>query len=180
MQHFQVGNCFTFRPFLAGFAVLPTIVVNYFYPFDTTAKLTTTSQPQCGETRNSLPRKIFFVKSIFCKITKSKTLIWRKFSEKNVAVISVHNFQCVNHSGQKFRESNSFTEEVAVAKELLSRYFFRWERNSRVSTLCSFKIPSNQLFTKNFTLNWFDEKNLHGWQWIFCFFTLHSEEKWKI
>ena len=38
MQHFQVGNCFTFRPFLAGFAVLPTIVVNSCYLFGTTAK----------------------------------------------------------------------------------------------------------------------------------------------
>ena len=38
MQHFQVGNCFTFRPFLAEFAVLPTIVVNSFYLLVTTEK----------------------------------------------------------------------------------------------------------------------------------------------
>ena len=50
----------------------------------------------------------------------SKTLIWRNFCEKTLAV------QCVkeiySHIWQKFRESNVFNKEAT--KELISRKFF--------------------------------------------------------
>ena len=69
-----------------------------------------------------------------------------------------------------FRQINSLV--TCLVKPLLSRNFYKnaWERISVISTLCtavlctifSEKIREINVLLKNFNLNWFDEKKLHG------------------
>ena len=63
---------------------------------------------QCGKMRNSLPRKFFSSNQSTVKLFSIKTLIWRKFLQKSVAV--------------KFRNFHSVTGRVISMKTYVTSY----------------------------------------------------------
>ena len=78
-------------------------------------------------------------------------------------------------SWQKFRESNGFTKEADFTN------FFLWERISRFSRSCTATLWKFRNFTatvflqkfrqinvllKNFTVSWFDGKNMRGSEFL--------------
>ena len=129
---------------------------------------------QCGKTRNSLPHKYFTSNQLTVKFF-SKTLIWRIFCEKTVAVnfrnyhtvrtllwklwnftvtVFIQNFCQINVLLKNFTV-NWFDEKICVAENLsffhtLFRVAQCWKKRNFLSPK---NISSNQLFSKFFSKN---------------------------
>ena len=121
---------------------------------------------QCGKTKHfeSLDKiswNQFFKKiraiTIQCNLVRN-ALISRK-CEKNIAIESnfcnIHTMQCNANMIQNSKHT-------------------LWKLLNFIAKVFSQKFRQINVLQKNFSMNWFDEKKMLGWQWISSFSHTHS------